>query len=462
MNLTKHFILSIFILLIHSSQILAQQYSVTNGGFESWTGTELDSWTKGYLSVFTKSTDAYSGSYAMKLVNGDAQGMKASVIMDKVGDFMPVKLKWYVKYDISPNQRTHIKVSLGNTTYYNGGTSYSTTYDVAGWVSFTGNSNSQYVPFEIVMDYRLIKSIPNQNGVISFDKIKIDVDSYGPQTAETDIINDVNNPDIKANSFMMFDEFTFEGTTSNVNIPKLIGIPDLLENWSYMDNKYIPTNLVMSGSNGLSNNLNRIISRSTDAYSGDYAMSVNLSGTDANYGFYTVFDKVFDNQTEVSFSVKGTMGVTDSIKVQVGTGTTAIKRVIIGSELTSTYQTFTLDISSMALNTRKSVIISFYRNTTSTYSVLFDALEVNGDAVATAVKKSVVSNVLVGPNPTNGSFIIYEASGKKVTVYSMSGTPVDALISDMGKDIRVELLDSPKGIYFVSIDGVQMVKVIKD
>jgi hypothetical protein len=158
----QYFILSIA-LLLSSSIVQAQQYAVTNGDFETWASNAPMPWQKGYQTILTKSTDARSGNFALQLVNGDAQGMSVSLVMDKVGSVLPVKLKGFIKYDISPNQRTHIKVSLGHTTYYDGGTNYSTTFDVAGWVSFTGSSNNQYVPFEIVMDYRLVKSIPNNN-----------------------------------------------------------------------------------------------------------------------------------------------------------------------------------------------------------------------------------------------------------------------------------------------------------
>jgi hypothetical protein len=245
----------------------------------------------------------------------------------------------------------------------------------------------------------------------------------------------------------MFDDFTFEGTTPDSGIPELVGIPDMLENWSFMDGKYIPTGLVLSGSNGLSNDINRIVTRSADAHTGDYAMSVNLAGTDVSYGFLSVFNRTNATQTQVSFSVKGEMGATDSINVSIGNGSSAIKRIIKGIDISNSYQTYTLDVSNVAINSSPFVVISFFKNSSDTYAILFDDIEVNGNTLATSVKGSSSLNAIVAsPNPSNGSFLLKNAGGNQVAVYTISGALVGAMVYDVGQDVRIDLTGSPKGI----------------
>lgn len=446
-----------------SANIANAQYTVTNGGFETWTSGAPSPWTKSYktpsASTFTKSTDAHSGSFALQLQNADAQGMGASLKIPKTGTTLPTKLKGFVKYNISANQRARIIVSFGKTTVEENQTS--TTFDYAGWVSFSGSSNNAYTPFEIILDYRLIKQLDStSNGGIDFDEIKLDVESYGPLSADEDFFEDITNPDIKANSFITLDDLSFEGSIANSGFQTVGGIPDNLETWTAMDGKYIPTTMVLSGVNAAENNIRRMISRSTDAHTGNYAMAVNISGADTSMGFINVLFKA-TGQKELNFSVKGQMGINDSINVSVvdfSSGDVATKTVT-GANLTNSYQTFAVDISALKANSIFFVVIAFEKKSTGTYSIVIDDLLIDNAPVGVR-DMEYLNAIVASPNPSNGMFTLTKAAGKNVSIYNSLGKSIVADMMENGTDLNIDISSSPKGVYYVNIDGAKTIKVI--
>lgn len=203
-----------------------------------------------------------------------------------------------------------------------------------------------------------------------------------------------------------------------------------------------------------------MISRSTDAHTGNYAMAVNISGADTSMGFINVLFKA-TGQKELNFSAKGQMGINDSINVSVIdlSSDDAATKTVTGAHLTNSYQTFAVDISALKANTMFFVVIAFEKKSKGTYSIVIDDLLI--DNVPVGLRDMEYLNAIVAsPNPSNGVFTLANAAGKNVSVYNALGKSILAGMMENGTDMNIDISDSPKGVYFVNIDGAKTIKVI--
>lgn len=464
----KKSVLKLFYYLLPAIALPIQaQYTVTNGGFESWTGDNPDSWIKSFETdaekPFTKTTDKHSGSFALQLLNGAGEGRGAELSIPKTGTTLPQKLKGFVKYNIAAGQRARITAHLSKTR---GNTTSSTTInEPAGWASFTGTS-SDYTAFEINLDYRLVKQLDYlSNGGIDFDKILITIDSYGPATKDESMFSDIEDPEILNNTFINIDDLAFEGTVANEKFEDNSAyIPDNFEEWVSMDGKYLPLKWILSGHNASLNEHARIVSRSTDAKTGTYALNVKLAGDDTDYSSLLAL-AVTSGQKKLNFSAKGTMGTNDSISIAIldlasDDDTPAALKVVTGAELTSAYHTFSLDISKLTVGKLYLMFVTFTRASGGTYSVLLDDLNIDG--VSAVSDLTYLDGIQITPNPCQGKFMLSGAATEKIVMYNAFGREVEAPVINRGADLEVDLSNQENGMYFVNINNAKTIKVIKE
>lgn len=423
------------------TQVAISQPVIPNGNFESWNtfGIPTSWYGFGYGDRYMQSSDAHSGTSALKLQNKAGSSTNISTSFKRTNANYPAKLKGFVKYTIPAGEKATITVRLGRrdststqiTTYL---------YDI-GWARFTGNSNG-YVPFEITLDYKL-------DDVTFFEKK--DFNMYDVKISGFDERADISSssPTITANSSILIDDLVFEGTSALSYTDG--NITESFEDWGNMDGDVYPRTWI----NGLNvdDEFLKHATKSSDASVGTSALRISQTVPDETFNISKEFVNR-DPSKKLSMMLKYNLGPHDTLSAFIIQSQFAVFEQAF-SIANASKTSYTEVLSNMSAFDKDSICFLFIQlkkgaNSTTTPFALIDDIKM---VSATGLNDEVTlpKSLTVSPNPsTTGNFKVNNISGDKFEILDVRGQVINNVPLQMGEeDVLINLSNYPRGIYFL-------------
>ncbi len=431
----------IFVFLFGLIQIGNSQPVITNGNFETWDvfGIPTPWYGSTFSGSFMQTSDAHSGSSALKLQNKAGSSTFLSASFKKTGTNYPAKLKGFVKYTIPAGEKATITVRLGRkdststqvTTYL---------YEI-GWARFTGNSNG-YIPFEITLDYKL-------DDVTFFERKDFNI--YDVKISGYDERADISSysSTITANSSILIDDLAFEGTSALSYTDG--NITESFEDWGNMDGDVYPRTWI----NGLNvdSNFLKNATKSSDASVGNFALRISQSELNKTFDVSREFVNR-DPAKKLSMKLKYNLGPHDTLSALIVQSQFAAYD--FGFSLSNASKTvYTEVLSDMSMFAKDSICYLFIqlkkgaKSNTIPFALIDDIkmVSITGLNDETTISKSLT----VSPNPsTTGNFEIKNVSGDQFEIVDIRGQVMNNVPLQMSEEnVLVNLSNYPRGIYFL-------------
>lgn len=451
----KH-LLSVAGALAIATATLAQP-TIPNGNFETWT---VDAWSQDKAApwswyeinttppAFSKSTDAHSGSFALKVQNKAKSGRQASIDVPKTGTKVATRLKGFIKTNIGAGEKAIVEISAGNTE--TSGTQTTYYYKTIGWQTFTGVSNG-YVAIDIPLDFSLDQDV--FYGKEDFQYYHISVSAYDKFNFTTG-----SGASISENTYVIVDDFTLEG---NVDLTYFTNaFPESFEKWSEMDGSKYPYGWSFLA-NPYKDEYKQVVSQSTDAKDGSYALKYSLTAPDTDFSLWQKFTKT--NNQSLKLGLKYSLAEGDTIFVAfLATDFSEMSiKLTLTKETLSSYKDFVIDLSDLKTTKDYAFILTLQKGslpTVPTY-VLMDNYELV-DPSSIEDEYFNANLVQASPNPSStGLFKISNVNNAPLEVSDLLGNRVAASISREGSNATVDLSAQSRGMYLVNVGGKKTMKI---
>jgi hypothetical protein len=203
----KSYAFAIIFTMIHSigySQ-LAVPTNYFTGDFETWT---TDFYPKPqYWSIGTQADcgNAYQGNYCLRLINQANVGKESQTEFLVPTQGFPTKLKGKIKYNFSPGSKGTIIISLADINLQINSTTTAVVSipSQVAWKRFSGNTNNNWIDFEIPIDYRISSSAYFSNK--TFKHMRVEMASF--DNISYSFSSEDKN--IKANDYIAVDNLSF-------------------------------------------------------------------------------------------------------------------------------------------------------------------------------------------------------------------------------------------------------------
>ena len=443
----KSILLSIFAFSILISKVSIAQTLIPNGGFEIFSVDqsnnfkEFSSWSSinFFNPTVSKSTDSHSGTTALKVYNANARGGQISTEIKLNGNY-PTKLKGFVKYTVGNGEKVSIRVSKFKTTKSNGG--FVKSFEPVGWKTFVGTT-STYLPFEIVLDYRLSNSLYFDKDILTDLSIEI----YAYDSKKSDISSRITDK-----TFLLVDDLTFEGAINSIE-RFATGLPDGIENWSTMDNIVYPVGWVDGF--GIDSAFISEVSKSSDAIEGEYALRLTNSKTKGDVSLFA--NKVFintDPSKNLQISLKYSLSKGDNLVcILVEKGFTYYETVFkYFDDSQLTYRPTSINLSKFSKDSLIYMIMALKKvaaDRTPIY-VLIDDMKLVNKTLSLDNEFDNLSSFNLYPNPsTSGIFNFNTTNSEFIEIFDIHGLRLNSTsILNSEKGI-VDLSQHPEGVYFL-------------
>lgn len=451
----KH-LLTVATALSTAAAALAQP-TITNGNFETWT---VDAWSQDKAlpwswyeinttpPAFSKSTDAHGGSFALKVQNKAKSGRQASIDVPKTGAKVATRLKGFIKTNIGAGEKAIVEISAGNTE--TNGTQTTSYYKTIGWQTFKGVSNG-YVAIDIPLDFSLDQDV--FYGKEDFQYYHISVSAYDKFNFPSG-----SGASISENTYVIVDDFTLEG---NVDLTYFTNaFPESFEKWSEMDGSKYPYGWAFLA-NPYKDEYKQVVSQSTDAKDGAYALKYTLTAPGTDFSLWQKFTKT--NNQSLKLSLKYALAEGDTIFVAfLATDFSEMSiKLTLTKETISSYKDFVIDLSDLTIAKDYAFILTLQKGSLSTVPtyVLMDDYELV-DPTSIEDEYFNANLVVVSPNPSSsGLFQISNVNNAPLEVSDILGNRVPASITRLGRDATVDLSAQSRGMYLVNVGGKKTMKI---